>query len=346
MQPLARKTGGFPQVKRQSRSFRLRDSVNLTAVGGDPAERRSRARASPEDLANTGCGTRLSRTMAKMTSQKRPNSDNLPARARLIVALDLPTADRASSMAEKLIGRVGMFKIGSELFGVEGPVLARNLTARGEGVFLDLKFHDIPNTVRGAAREAARLGVRMFNVHASGGRKMMEAAHEGALEGWSGQVGGKPPLVLAVTVLTSLGSEDLREIGLTGTPQEAAVRLALLAQSSGLDGVVASAQEAFIIRQVCGPGFVIVTPGIRPASSEANDQARISTPADAVQAGADYLVAGRPITSAREPESAADAIVAEIDRALPSVPTAQPSGASPHPLSPLPAGEGGPRSGG
>jgi orotidine-5'-phosphate decarboxylase len=263
-----------------------------------------------------------------MAAQVQMTSDALSARARLIVALDLPSADRAARMAERLRGRVGLFKIGSELFGAEGPVLARYLTARGEGVFLDLKFHDIPNTVRGAAREATQLGVRFFNVHASGGRKMMEAAREGALEAGNGKRGKKPPMILAVTVLTSLADEDLREIGIEGSPEDVVVRWARLAQSAGLDGVVASALEATVVRQACGPRFVIVTPGIRPASSVAHDQVRVSTPEEAIRAGADYLVVGRPITAVPEPEAAAEAIVAEIDRSLLSVRDGQASTAS------------------
>ncbi|MGH9435690.1 MAG: orotidine-5'-phosphate decarboxylase [Terriglobia bacterium] len=234
------------------------------------------------------------------------------ARSRLIVALDLPTADAASRMAERLQDHVGMFKVGFELFSAEGPVLPRYLAARGQGVFLDLKFHDIPNTVRAASREAAALGVSMFNVHASGGRKMMEAARDGALAGCAG---GKRPLVLAVTVLTSLSPADLQELGVAGDPKDAVVRLARLAKSAGLDGVVASAREAAAIRMACGPDFTIVTPGIRPAASAAQDQARVATPADAIRAGADYLVVGRPITEAPNPEAAADAIVAEIEQA-------------------------------
>ncbi|MGH9377906.1 MAG: orotidine-5'-phosphate decarboxylase [Terriglobia bacterium] len=241
------------------------------------------------------------------------SSSQLAAWSKLMVALDLPTADAASRMAERLQGHVGMFKVGFELFSAEGPVLPRYLAARGERVFLDLKFHDIPNTVRSASREAAGLGVSMFNVHASGGRKMMEAALEGAREG---QGTGERSLVLAVTVLTSLSAADLREIGLNGSPEDAVLRLALIAKSAGLDGVVASAREAAAIRKACGPGFTIVTPGIRPASSAAQDQARVSTPEDAIRAGADYLVCGRPITASAEPESAADAIVAEIEQAL------------------------------
>src|SRR5579885_2615658 len=242
-----------------------------------------------------------------MSRMNRSESINFTpsARSRLIVALDFPSADAASRMAEKLRGHVGMFKVGFELFSAEGPVLPRYLVARGEGVFLDLKFHDIPNTVRAAAREATHLGVGMFNVHASGGLKMMEAAS-----------GGKRPLVLAVTVLTSLAGEDLRVIGLEGSPEEIVVRLAKLAQTAGLDGVVASAREARAIRRACGPDFVIVTPGISPASSQAQDQVRVSTPADAIGAGADYLVVGRPITGAHDPAAAADIIVAEMEQAF------------------------------
>jgi len=271
------------------------------------------------------------------------------------VALDVPSGNAATRMAERLHGHAGMFKVGSELFTAEGPVPVRYLVTTGQRVFLDLKFHDIPNTVRAAVREAAELGVSMVNVHASGGRKMMEAALEGArsalyqsvqssalqpgsrgvqgsalqpasrgVQGSAGIVVGDEarPRVLAVTILTSLESQDLEELGISGAPVEAVVRLARLAQSAGLDGVVASPREISAIRQACGPGFLIVTPGIRPASAATNDQARIATPARAIAAGADYLVVGRPITGAPDPVAAADAIVAEMDGALS---TARPS---------------------
>jgi orotidine-5'-phosphate decarboxylase len=243
------------------------------------------------------------------------------------VALDLPSGNAATRMAERLQGHAGMFKVGSELFTAEGPVPVRYLVTTGHRVFLDLKFHDIPNTVRAAAREAAELGVSMVNVHASGGRKMMEAALEGArsalqsvsgrTQGSAGIAGGDEarPKVLAVTILTSLESQDLEELGISGTPVEAVIRLARLAQSAGLDGVVASPREISAIRQACGHGLLIVTPGIRPASAATNDQARIATPASAMAAGADYLVVGRPITGAPDPVAAADAIVAEMDGA-------------------------------
>jgi orotidine-5'-phosphate decarboxylase len=238
----------------------------------------------------------------------------MTARDRLIVALDLPSAAVATRMAEELESHVGMFKVGSELFTAEGPVVVRYLVTTGKRVFLDLKYHDIPNTVRAASREAAQLGVSIFNVHASGGRKMMEAALAGAREG-----AAKPPLVLAVTILTSLEAEDLTKIGLKGTPEEAVVRLARLAQESGLGGVVASPREVAAIRRACGPAFRIVVPGIRPADAAANDQARIATPAAAVRAGADYLVVGRPITDAPDPIAASNAIVADIERGLVTV---------------------------
>jgi orotidine-5'-phosphate decarboxylase len=255
----------------------------------------------------------------------------MTTRNKLIVALDLPNGAAATRMAERLRRHVGMFKVGSELFTAEGPVPARYLVATGQKVFLDLKFHDIPNTVRAAAREAAELGVSMVNVHASGGRKMMEAALEGARSalrsGSAATVPGEDELlkVLAVTILTSLESHDLEDLGISGTPVDAVIRLARLAQSAGLDGVVASPREISAIREACGPGFLLVTPGIRPAaapqdsvrgSAATDDQARIATPASAILAGADYLVVGRPITGAPDPVAAADAIVAEMERAV------------------------------
>ena len=249
----------------------------------------------------------------------------MTSRDKLIVALDLPSGAAASQMAERLQGHAGLFKVGSELFTAEGPVPVRFLITTGHKVFLDLKFHDIPNTVRAAAREAAELGVSLINVHASGGRKMMEAALEGVRtavavgRGGPGQPQGLPlqagTKALAVTILTSLEAQELAELGISGTPMEAVVRLARLAQSAGLDGVVASAREIAAIRQACGPIFLIVTPGIRPTFSATNDQARIATPATAMAAGADYLVVGRPVTGAPDPVAAADAIVAEMDTA-------------------------------
>ena len=227
----------------------------------------------------------------------------------------IPSAAVAAQMAEKLRGRTGMFKVGSELFTAEGPVLVHYLVANGIKVFLDLKFHDIPNTVRAATREAVRMGVSLLNVHVSGGRAMMVAAAESARAAASAQRIPRP-LVLGVTVLTSLTGEDLQELGMAGGPDDAVPRLARLAQAAGLDGVVASPREIAAIRRACGPGFVIVTPGIRPATADANDQARIATPGAAIQAGADFLVVGRPITAAPDPAAAAEAIVAEMEKPL------------------------------
>lgn len=248
-------------------------------------------------------------------------SDRLPAgsrlaRDRLIVALDFASADAAARLAEKLRGRVGMFKVGSELFTAEGPLLARYLVAQGQKVFLDLKFHDIPNTVRAATREAAQLGASVLSVHASGGRKMMEAAAEGVRSAASSRRGAPQPLVLAVTVLTSLSGDDLDELGIAGAPEDAVVRLARLAQSAGLDGVVTSPREISALRRACGPRFVLVTPGIRPAAAASNDQARIATPESAIRAGSDYLVVGRPITEAQDPAAAAEGIAGEMGKAL------------------------------
>jgi len=239
----------------------------------------------------------------------------MSAKDKLIVALDLPSAAAAARLAETLHGRVGVFKVGSELFTAEGPVLVHYLVTSGNRVFLDLKFHDIPNTVRAATREAVQMGVSMLNVHAAGGRAMMTAAAESAREA-SSALRIPRPLVLGVTVLTSLTGADLTDIGIEGGPEDAVLRLARLAQAAGLDGVVASPREIAAIRQACGPNFVIVTPGIRPATAEVNDQARIATPASAIQAGADFLVVGRPITSAPDPAAAAEAIVAEMEKGL------------------------------
>ena len=236
-------------------------------------------------------------------------SDKLLARDRLIVALDVSSVTEAVCLVEQLHGHVGLFKVGSELFTAEGPTVARRLTALGEKIFLDLKFHDIPNTVRAAARQGAGMGVSMLDLHASGGRRMMEAALEGVREGSSGR---DRPLVLAVTLLTSLRTDDLAEIGVSLCAEAAVVRLAGLAQRAGLDGAVASPQEIAAIRRACGPDFIVVTPGIRPESAAVDDQTRIATPQQAVRAGADYLVVGRPITSAGDPAGAADAIVAEM----------------------------------
>jgi len=234
-----------------------------------------------------------------------------PASHRLIVALDLDRLGPAYALARRLAGTVGMFKVGSRLFTAEGPQAVEKLTGLGPGIFLDLKFHDIPNTVAGAVAVAAGLpGVRLLNVHAAGGVEMMRAA-AGAL----GRRRRRPRLV-AVTVLTSRTARGLREVGMAGPPTKLVTRLARLAQKCGLDGVLASPHEVQAIRRACGRGFLIVVPGVRPALAERNDQARVATPAEAIRAGADYLVVGRPITSSRDPRAAAEAIVEEIAMAL------------------------------
>jgi orotidine-5'-phosphate decarboxylase len=203
-----------------------------------------------------------------------------------------------------------MFKVGSQLFTTEGPRAVQKLAGLGFDIFLDLKFHDIPNTVAGAVAAAAKLPrVRLVNVHASGGVEMMRAAREAVGNGKS------RPALLAVTILTSLDAKALRDVGMSGSSASRATALAQLAKRAGMDGVVASAQEVKAIRQACGPKFLIVVPGIRQAVTSANDQSRIATPAEAVRAGADYLVVGRPITAARDPRTAALAVAREITAA-------------------------------
>jgi orotidine-5'-phosphate decarboxylase len=229
---------------------------------------------------------------------------------RLIVALDVDTLPAALALVERLDGIVRRFKIGSQLFTAAGPAAVEAVRKRGAHVFLDLKYHDIPNTVAGAAREAARMGVFMFNVHASGGRAMMRAAAEAAADTGSG---ARRPLVIAVTVLTSLDRAALaQELGVTSSVEGHVLQLCQLARLAGLDGCVASAGEIRVIRNNLGDGWVIVTPGVRPAGSAADDQSRIATPRAAARAGAHYLVVGRPITAAADPGVAAKAILAEI----------------------------------
>lgn len=214
---------------------------------------------------------------------------------KIIVALDYPEGDRALALAKRLDPALCRLKVGKELFTAAGPELVESLVDTGFGVFLDLKFHDIPNTVASAVKAAARLGVWMVNVHASGGGKMMAAARE-ALEGAANR-----PKLIAVTVLTSMSRGDLAEIGLDVEPRQQVRRLAKLAQDAGLDGVVCSAQEAAMLKGELGRDFLLVTPGIRPADASTDDQSRIMTPAAAIAAGSDYLVIGRPITKAADP---------------------------------------------
>ncbi len=227
-------------------------------------------------------------------------------RQRLIVALDVSNV----AAARKIVAAVGdsalAYKVGMQLYTAEGPAIVRELVGSGLRVFLDLKYHDIPNTVGAAVREAAQLGVSMLTVHATGGGKMLRAAVEAA------QKSNPAPLVLAVTVLTSLDDEDLGTLGVRGGVQDQVLRLAALALANGCQGVVASAQECAALREEFGNDLVIVTPGVRPAGSVHDDQARVVTPAEAIAAGATYIVVGRPITEARDPAAEARAILGQL----------------------------------
>lgn len=214
---------------------------------------------------------------------------------KIIVALDYADAASALHLVTRLEPALCRLKVGKELFTVAGPQLVEQLMRRGFDIFLDLKFHDIPNTVAQACKAAAALGVWMTNVHALGGRKMMEAARD-AVAGYP-----SPPKLVAVTLLTSMMQQDLAELGISATPADMVLRLATLAHSSGLDGVVCSAQEAALLRLHCGPEFCLVTPGIRPQNAATDDQARVMTPRAALQQGSNYLVIGRPITQAADP---------------------------------------------
>jgi orotidine-5'-phosphate decarboxylase len=230
----------------------------------------------------------------------------------ILVALDVDSAAAAVELANLLRGSVGGFKIGKQLFTAAGPAMVRELASRGDRVFLDLKFHDIPNTVAGAIQSAVSTGAWMVNVHCSGGSAMMKAAAEAATRA-AAQASQPRPLVIGVTVLTSMTDQALKEINVDTPMLDQDVHLARLAKSSGLDGVVASPQEVRAIRSACGADFQIVTPGIRPADQQGkDDQARTMTPAEAMAAGATYLVIGRPITAAPDPKSAAEQILATL----------------------------------
>ena len=236
----------------------------------------------------------------------------MDARDRLIVALDVDTLAQAERLVERLQGLVTRFKIGSQLFTAAGPATVQSVHKRGAEVFLDLKYHDIPNTVAGASREAARMGVLMFNVHASGGRDMMSAAAQGAAAA-AKELGVRRPLVLAVTVLTSLDRGALsRELAVAGSVEGHVLHLARMAAEAGLDGCVASPNEIGPLRTNRGPAWVIVTPGVRPVGSAVGDQSRIATPRAAVLAGAHYLVVGRPIPGAPAPAAAAAEVLQEM----------------------------------
>ena len=241
-------------------------------------------------------------------------------RSSLIVALDFDSLSSAIKFAEKIADLVGMFKIGKQLFTAAGPEVVRQVAALGPGVFLDLKYHDIPNTVAGAVLSASAInGVQLLNIHSLGGSAMMEAAVQ-AVNAVTA-MGEDRPRLLAVTILTSMDQKAMREVGIAGPPNARVLKLAKLAKKAGVDGVVASAQEAKAIRKACGPEFLIVTPGVRPAdgsdsgkktSTKRHDQARTATPAEAIKAGADFIVVGRPILAAPDPRVAAQAIVDEI----------------------------------
>lgn len=254
-----------------------------------------------------------------MVQQPRRTPTDL-ARRRLIFALDVASGRDALRLVDLLRDEVGMFKIGKQLFLHAGPSVVRDVRARGGDVFLDLKLHDIPRTVAAAGVEAARLGVQLFNVHASGGSAMMrETARE--VTRVCRAEGLRRPNILAVTVLTSLDREDLQQIGIRSGVERQVKRLALLARAAHLDGVVASPQEAARVRRECGRSFLIVTPGVRLPKGRKQDQKRVTTPVDAIQAGADLLVVGSPIRDAKDPVAAARAVVASIQEGLAASPS-------------------------
>lgn len=236
-------------------------------------------------------------------------------RTNLIVALDFDSLPSALRFAQKIAPLVGMFKIGSQLFTAAGPAAVKEIAALDVGIFLDLKFHDIPNTVAGAVLSAASLpGIQLLNVHALGGSAMLKAAVQAVSAGVA--MGADRPRLLAVTVLTSMNDANLEEVGITGPTNDRVTSLAELAQNCGVDGVVASVQEARTIRKACGRDFLIVTPGVRSkakaGSGEPDDQARTATPTEAINAGADFIVVGRPVLTAPDPRAAVEAIVEEI----------------------------------
>lgn len=238
---------------------------------------------------------------------------------RLIVALDLPDPARAEKLVKLLASEVGLFKVGKQLFVNSGPTTVRMIQDVGGEVFLDLKFHDIPNTVAAASVEATRLGVRMFNLHASGGSTMMHTT-AAAVNRVCEEESLRQPWILAVTVLTSLDQQDLETLGVQQSLEQQVTRLACLAQDAGMSGVVCSAHEVPRIRAACGAPFMVVTPGIRPLDQGSGDQKRVMTPGDAVRAGIDYIVVGRPITESSDPVAAARAIVAEMAAATETQP--------------------------
>ena len=247
----------------------------------------------------------------RFISARTPAPDfKIQARERLIVALDVPSAAAAADMVKRLDGVCRWYKIGLELFTAAGPSVVEKLATRGHSIFLDLKFHDIPNTVAGAVRSAAGLGVRMMTVHAAGGPAMLSAARS-ALDGIA-----NPPELLAVTVLTSMDAAQLKAAGIARAPEKQVGLLAKMGMKAGLRGFVCSPQEVAVLRALTGPDGLLVVPGIRPAGAAAGDQKRAATPAEALRAGASYLVVGRPITQAADPTEAAEAILKEMAKAL------------------------------
>lgn len=243
------------------------------------------------------------------------------ARRRLIFALDVASLKEVDHYVALLADEVGLFKVGKQLFVHAGPEVVRRIQAKGGAVFLDLKFHDIPQTVASASVEAARLGVKMFTLHACGGTEMLRQAHRAVRAVCRAEQLARPTL-LAVTVLTSLGRDDLKQVGVSAGPAAQVVRLARLAQQAGINGLVASPQEIAAIRRACGNKLTLVIPGVRPQGSTADDQKRILTPHQAMQAGANYLVVGRPIRDAADPRQAARDIVADMARGLSKRPQA------------------------
>jgi orotidine-5'-phosphate decarboxylase len=231
---------------------------------------------------------------------------------RICVALDVPDSATACGLARRLKGHVGLFKVGMELYHAEGPSVIQDLKSLGAEVFLDLKFHDIPNTVAGVSRVVAPLGVSILNLHASGGTEMMKACLKAASES-TAEVNIPRPRIIAVTVLTSIDDETFKFVGQSEVSVSMHVEhLAKMTKRAGLDGVVASPREIEVIRSACGPEFLIVTPGVRPAGGDVGDQKRVATPMGAIRAGADILVIGRPITAAKDPIEAAEIIIQEI----------------------------------
>ncbi len=233
----------------------------------------------------------------------------------MVLPLDLSDREEALALVEELAGVVGVFKVGFQLFTACGPEIVSDIRKKGGEVFLDVKYHDIPNTVKNAGLECLRLGVKIFNIHAAGGKRMMADCAQ-AVKEEAARTGERAPIILAVTLLTSIGEQDMQDIGLDQLPADYVKKMALLAKESGIDGVVCSPLEAADLRGTCGEDFVLLTPGVRPAGAARGDQQRVATPAEAVSWGADYLVVGRPIMQAEDRREAAENIVKEIEEAV------------------------------